>query len=56
MRLHVCWCESQKKEDQGRAESEVSGGSHGHWGTRRKFLHDFAALPLYYKEGNVGCV
>lgn len=26
MGLRVCWCESQKKEDQGRAESEVSGG------------------------------
>lgn len=56
MGLPVCWYESQKDVDQGRAESEMcQRTAMSIRGTRKKFPYDFAALQLYYKERNVGC-
>lgn len=46
---------AKRKRTRAGQRVRCQGGSHGHWGTRRKCPHDFAALPLYYKEGNVGC-
>ena len=56
MGLQVCLCESQKNDDQDRAESErCQRAAMGISGTRRKFPYDFAAQLLYCEEKNVAC-